>query len=70
MLPPLSKLTFAALLREISLEGKPICTTTNGPDNNPFGYTWCIVNQEVSSGQVSPLCAGESLTVSQMFPGC
>jgi hypothetical protein len=39
MLPTFPELTFAALLGQISVEGKFICITVNGPDNNPFGYT-------------------------------
>jgi hypothetical protein len=50
MLPTFPELTFAALLGEISLEGKSICITRNGPDNNPSGYTWCIVYQGVNPG--------------------
>jgi|HubBroStandDraft_2_1064218.scaffolds.fasta_scaffold5406921_1 hypothetical protein len=36
MLPILSEL--CGFLGEISLEDQSICITTNGPDNNPFGY--------------------------------
>jgi hypothetical protein len=39
MLPTLSEIRFAVLLGESLLKVKPICTTTSGPDNNPFGYT-------------------------------
>jgi hypothetical protein len=45
MLQTLSEITFAALLGEYLLKVKPICTTTNSPDNNPSGYTECIVYQ-------------------------
>ena len=45
MLPTFPELTLAALLGEISLEGKSICITANDPDNNPFGYTVCTVER-------------------------
>jgi hypothetical protein len=39
MLPTFSEITFAVVLHKSPLKLKTICTTTTGPDNNPFGYT-------------------------------
>ena len=39
MIGGVDDITFAACRARSPSKVEPICTTTNDPDNNPFGYT-------------------------------